>query len=121
MPLFLPQFVLLSVWACFDPFHFTPPVIDAPRHMDVRDVTDNTALVTWFHPVADVDGISISYGPSSDPANRRAVELPPTDTQFHLGGLTADTQYDVSLKAKKGDQTSSPAHSSFLTGNAPTF
>ncbi|XP_024121092.1 tenascin isoform X1 [Oryzias melastigma] len=94
-------------------------MIDAPRHMDVRDVTDNTALVTWFHPVADVDGISISYGPSSDPANRRAVELPPTDTQFHLGGLTADTQYDVSLKAKKGDQTSSPAHSSFLTDLDP--
>ncbi|XP_023813847.1 tenascin-like isoform X1 [Oryzias latipes] len=94
-------------------------MIDAPRHVDVRDVTDNTALVTWFQPVADVDGISISYGPNLDPANRRAVELPPTDTQYHLGGLSADTQYDVSLKARKGDQSSSPAHHSFLTDLDP--
>ncbi|KAM9743871.1 tenascin isoform 2-T4 [Menidia menidia] len=90
-------------------------MIDAPGLVDVRDVTDATALVTWFQPVADVDGISISYGPSLDPAVRSVVELSPTDTQYHLGGLAPDTQYDVSLKAKKGERTSAPVYESFLT------
>ncbi|XP_072243288.1 tenascin isoform X3 [Leuresthes tenuis] len=90
-------------------------MIDAPGQVDVRDVSDTTALVTWFQPVADVDGVSVSYGPSLDPAVRNVVELPSTDTQYHLGGLSPDTQYEVSLKAKRGEQTSIPVYESFLT------
>ncbi|XP_069380423.1 tenascin isoform X2 [Paralichthys olivaceus] len=89
--------------------------IDAPRQVDVRDVTDTTALVTWFQPVAHVDGISISYGPSSNPADRSIVKLSSTDTQYHLGGLTPDTQYEVSLTAGMGERTSIPVYESFLT------
>lgn len=95
----------------------TPPlVIDAPSQVDVRDVTDTTALVTWFQPVAEVDGVSVSYGPSSNPADRKLVELSSTDTQYHLGGLTPDTQYEVSLSARRGERTSAPVYESFLTG-----
>lgn len=92
------------------------PVIDAPSTVDVRDVTDTTALVTWFQPVAEVDGVSVSYGPSSDTADRKVVELSSTDTQYHLGSLTPDTQYEVSLIARKGERTSIPVYQSFLTG-----
>lgn len=84
--------------------------------MDVRDVTDTTALVTWFQPVADVDAISISYGPGSSPADRNVIELSSSDTQYHLGGLSPDTQYEVSLSAQKGERTSVPVYDSFLTG-----
>lgn len=94
----------------------TSPVIDAPSQVDVRDVTDTTALVTWFQPVAEVDGVSVSYGPSSDPADRNMVKLSSTDTQYHLGGLTPDTQYEVSLTARRGEQNSNPVYESFLTG-----
>uniref|UniRef100_A0A3Q1EJY2 Tenascin Cb n=1 Tax=Acanthochromis polyacanthus TaxID=80966 RepID=A0A3Q1EJY2_9TELE len=90
-------------------------MIDAPSQVDVRDVTDTTALVTWFQPVADVDGVSVSYGPHSNPADRSVVQLSSTDTQYHLGGLTPDTQYEVSLTARRGDQASNPVHESFLT------
>ncbi|XP_056232853.1 tenascin-like isoform X2 [Seriola aureovittata] len=90
-------------------------MIDAPSQVDVRDVTDTTALVTWFQPVAAVDGISVSYGPSSDPADRNVVELSSTDTQYHLGGLTPDTQYEVSLTARTGERTSIPVYEFFLT------
>ncbi|XP_028433781.1 tenascin isoform X3 [Perca flavescens] len=90
-------------------------MIDAPSQVDVRDVTDTTALVTWFQPVAEVDGVSVSYGPSSDPADRKLVELSSTDTQYHLGGLTPDTQYEVSLSARRGERTSAPVYESFLT------
>ncbi|XP_061585704.1 tenascin-like isoform X2 [Cololabis saira] len=90
-------------------------LIDAPSQVDVRDVSDTTALVTWFQPVASVDGVSVSYGPSSNPSHRNVVELSSTDTQYHLGGLTPDTQYEVSLMAKRGEHTSIPVYDSFLT------
>ncbi|XP_035496176.1 tenascin isoform X4 [Scophthalmus maximus] len=89
--------------------------IDAPGQVNVRDVTDTTALVTWFQPVAQLDHISVSYGPSSDPADRNVMELSSSDTQYHLGGLTPDTQYEVSLTARMGERTSIPVYESFLT------
>nr|XP_043881622.1 tenascin isoform X3 [Solea senegalensis] len=89
--------------------------IDAPSRVDVRDVTDTTALVTWFQPVAHVEGVSVSYGPSSDPSDRSVVELSNTDTQYHLGGLAPDTHYEVSLTARLGDRSSIPVYESFLT------
>ncbi|XP_074493667.1 tenascin isoform X3 [Sebastes fasciatus] len=90
-------------------------MIDAPSQVDVRDVTDTTALLTWFQPVAVVDRCSVSYGPSSNPADRTVVELSSTDTQYHLGGLTPDTQYEVSLSAQRGERSSVPVYESFLT------
>ncbi|XP_063752759.1 tenascin isoform X3 [Eleginops maclovinus] len=90
-------------------------MIDAPSQVDVRDVTDTTALVTWFQPVAQVQGVSISYGPSSNPTDRSVVELSSSDTQYHLGGLTPDTQYEVSLSSHMGEQSSIPVYQSFLT------
>ncbi|XP_059192820.1 tenascin isoform X3 [Centropristis striata] len=90
-------------------------MIDAPGQVDVRDVTDTTALVTWFQPVAEVDGVIISYGPSSNAADRSLVELSSTETQYHLGGLHPDTQYEVSLSARKGERSSAPVYESFLT------
>ncbi|KAM3611855.1 uncharacterized protein V6R79_025021 [Siganus canaliculatus] len=90
-------------------------MIDAPSQVNIRDVTDTTALVTWFQPVANVDAVSISYGSSSNPADRNVVELSSADTQYHLGGLIPDTHYEVSLMARRGEQTSVPVYESFLT------
>ncbi|KAG7234981.1 hypothetical protein INR49_003463, partial [Caranx melampygus] len=86
-----------------------------PSQVNVRDVTDTTALVTWFQPVAAVEGVSVSYGPSSNPVDRNIVELSSTDTQYHLGGLTPDTQYELSLTARTGERTSVPVYEFFLT------
>ncbi|XP_041757337.2 tenascin isoform X1 [Coregonus clupeaformis] len=89
--------------------------IDSPREVDVRDVTDTTALVTWFLPVAMVDGVSVSYWPSDNPSDRSTVELSSSDTQHHLGSLNPDTEYEVSLMAKRGEMTSVPVSETFLT------
>lgn len=91
-------------------------MIDSPDQVDIQDVTDTTALVTWLAPVAEVEEVSISYGPSSNPADRNVVDLPSTESQYHLGGLAPDTHYEVSLTARKGDWSSKPVHQSFLTG-----
>lgn len=103
-------------WETFNLSPFVPSVIDSPTQVDIRDVTDTTALVTWLPPVAEVEEVSISYGPSSNPAYRNVVELPSTESQYHLGGLDPDTHYEVSLTARKGDGSSQPVHESFLTG-----
>ncbi|XP_014026493.1 tenascin isoform X1 [Salmo salar] len=89
--------------------------IDSPREVDVRDVTDTTALVTWFLPVAMVDGVSVTYGPNDNPSDRNTVELSSSDTQYHLGSLNPDTEYEVSLMAKRGEMTSVPVSENFLT------
>ncbi|XP_030647349.1 tenascin isoform X2 [Chanos chanos] len=90
-------------------------MIDAPSQVDVRDVTDTSALVTWFHPVAQVDGVSVSYGPSSDSSDRNMVDLSSTDTQYHIDNLYPDTEYEVSLMAKRGEMTSVPVYETFMT------
>uniref|UniRef100_A0A673X3P4 Tenascin Cb n=1 Tax=Salmo trutta TaxID=8032 RepID=A0A673X3P4_SALTR len=89
--------------------------IDSPREVNLRDVTDTTALVTWFLPVAMVDGVGVSYGPSDNPSDRNTVELSSSDTQYHLGSLNPDTEYEVSLMAKRGEMTSVPVSETFLT------
>ncbi|XP_062873477.1 tenascin isoform X2 [Trichomycterus rosablanca] len=95
--------------------------IDAPSQVNVRDVTDTTALITWFQPVAQVDGLSVSYGPITGSLDSRAVELSSADTQYHLSELYPDTEYTVSLMARRGEMTSVPVYETFTTDlDAPT-
>lgn len=90
-------------------------MIDAPSQVDVRDITDSTALITWFQPVAHVDGISMSYAPVTDSSDANTVELSALDTQYHLAQLYPDTEYRVSLSAHRGEMTSIPVHEMFTT------
>ncbi|KAK7933208.1 hypothetical protein WMY93_004104 [Mugilogobius chulae] len=53
--------------------------------------------------------------PSSDPSDRTVMELPSTDTQYHLGALQPDTQYEVSLSARRSHHSSTPVYETFLT------
>lgn len=106
-------------FCCFFPSCHKPllssTVIDAPSQVDVRDVTDTTALITWFQPVAQVDGISVSYGPVTD-KDRNTIELSSMDTQYHLAELYPDTEYEVSLMTRRGEMTSFPVYRTFTTG-----
>ncbi|MCJ8747020.1 hypothetical protein PDJAM_G00148530 [Pangasius djambal] len=96
-------------------------MIDAPSQVDVRDVTDTTALITWFQPIAQVDGISVSYGPVTGSSDSHTVKLPSVDTQHHLAKLYPDTEYRVSLMARRGEMTSVPVYETFTTDlDAPT-
>ncbi|XP_050965708.1 tenascin isoform X2 [Labeo rohita] len=95
--------------------------IDSPGQIDVGDVTDRSAVISWSRPVAEVDGFKVSYGPSTDPSVHRDVDLPATDTQYSLEDLKPDTEYKVSLSSKKGDVSSKPIFEGFTTGlDAPT-
>ncbi|KAK1155824.1 hypothetical protein AOXY_G26668 [Acipenser oxyrinchus oxyrinchus] len=89
--------------------------IDSPSQVEVKDVTDSTAFITWFKPVAQVDGISLSYGPSGQPTDRATVELSGTDSQYNVDSLKPNTEYEVSLVSKRGDMRSDPISESFTT------
>ncbi|XP_078142492.1 tenascin-like isoform X2 [Centroberyx gerrardi] len=89
--------------------------IDGPRQVEVKDVTDSSALVAWSQPVAHVDGVTVSYGPSSDPSDRTSVELPSTDKQHSIDSLSPDTEYQISLISRRGDATSDPVTNTFTT------
>ncbi|KAL7838413.1 hypothetical protein AOLI_G00268170 [Acnodon oligacanthus] len=89
--------------------------IDAPGEVDVRDVSDKSALISWSKPVADVDKIRISYGPSGNPSVRH-VDVPADNMQHSLEGLEPNSDYRVSLSSKRGNKTSEPVYESFTTG-----
>ncbi|XP_064210491.1 tenascin isoform X1 [Anguilla rostrata] len=93
-------------------------MIDSPSQVEVRDVTDSSALITWFQPVAQVDGIIMNYGPSAGSV-RKSVDLLPMETQYHIDSLNPDTEYEVSLMSKRGPVTSKPLYETFTTDLDP--
>ncbi|XP_009299434.1 tenascin isoform X6 [Danio rerio] len=95
--------------------------IDSPAQIEVADVTDRSAVISWSKPLAPVDGFKVSYGPSTDPLIHRDVELSASETQYSLEDLKPDTQYRVALSSQRGDVTSEPIIESFTTGlDAPS-
>ncbi|XP_056875257.1 tenascin isoform X4 [Takifugu flavidus] len=95
--------------------------IDAPQQVEVKDVTDTSALVGWSQPVASVDRITMFYGLTSDPSDTNSVEIFPPDKQYSVDGLRPDTEYKVTLISRRGDSTSDPVSASFSTAlDAPT-
>lgn len=95
--------------------------LDAPSQIEVRDVTDTTALVTWFKPLAEIDGIELSYGIKDVPGDRTTIDLTHEENQYSIGNLRPDTEYEVSLVSRRVDMASNPAKETFTTGeNCPT-
>uniref|UniRef100_A0A3Q3GDE8 Tenascin C n=1 Tax=Labrus bergylta TaxID=56723 RepID=A0A3Q3GDE8_9LABR len=89
--------------------------IDGPRQVEVKDVTDSSALIGWSQPLAPVDRITLSYGPGSAPSDKTSVEVPPPDKQYSIDGLQPDTEYSVSLTSRSGDVSSDPVLTTFTT------
>ncbi|XP_070706128.1 tenascin isoform X2 [Pempheris klunzingeri] len=95
--------------------------IDGAQQVEVKDVTDSSALVSWSLPVAPVDRITMFYGPSSDPSDETIVEISLPDKQYSIDRLRPDTEYKVSLISRSGDITSDPVTTTFTTAlDAPT-
>ncbi|XP_036185713.1 tenascin isoform X11 [Myotis myotis] len=90
--------------------------LDAPSQIEVKDVTDTTALVTWFKPLAEIDGIELSYGIKDAPGDRTTIDLTRDENQYSIGNLKPDTEYEVSLISRRGDMSSNPAKETFTTG-----
>ncbi|XP_035811953.2 tenascin isoform X4 [Amphiprion ocellaris] len=89
--------------------------IDGPRQVEVKDVTDSSALISWSQPVAPMDKVTMFYWPSSNPSDETSVDIFPPDKQYSVDGLTSDTEYTVSLISRSGELSSDPATATFTT------
>uniref|UniRef100_A0A452TKS1 Tenascin n=1 Tax=Ursus maritimus TaxID=29073 RepID=A0A452TKS1_URSMA len=90
--------------------------LDAPSQIEVKDVMDTTALITWFKPLAEIDGVELSYGIKDVPGDRTTIDLTHDENQYSIGNLKPDTEYEVSLISRRGDMSSNPAKETFTTG-----
>ncbi|XP_063492891.1 tenascin isoform X2 [Symphalangus syndactylus] len=90
--------------------------LDAPSQVEVKDVKDTTALITWFKPLAEIDGIELTYGIKDVPGDRTTIDLTEDENQYSIGNLKPDTEYEVSLISRRGDMSSNPAKETFTTG-----
>lgn len=82
----------------------------------MRDVTDSTALITWLKPLAEIDGIELTYGPKDVPGDRTSIDLSGDETQYSIGNLKPHTEYEVTLVSRRTDMESDPVTETFVTG-----
>ncbi|XP_006031182.1 tenascin isoform X3 [Alligator sinensis] len=89
--------------------------LDAPSQIEAKDVTDTTALITWFKPLAEIDGIELTYGPKDVPGDKTTIDLSEDENQYSIGDLKPFTEYEVVLISRRGDMESDPMSEVFLT------
>ncbi|XP_025135001.3 tenascin isoform X9 [Bubalus bubalis] len=90
--------------------------LDAPSQIEVKDVTDTTALITWSKPLAEIDSIELTYGIKDVPGDRTSIDLTHEENQYSIGNLKPDTEYEVALISRRADMSSNPAKETFTTG-----
>ncbi|NXC81761.1 TENA protein, partial [Cercotrichas coryphoeus] len=89
--------------------------LDAPSQVEAKDVTDTTALITWSKPLAEVEGVELTYGPKDIPGDRTTIDLSEDENQYSIGNLRPHTEYEVMLVSRRGDMESDPVKEVFVT------
>ncbi|KAF4789093.1 Tenascin [Turdus rufiventris] len=89
--------------------------LDAPSQVEATDVTDTTALITWSKPLAEVEGVELTYGPKDIPGDRTTIDLSEDENQYSIGNLRPHTEYEVTLISRRGDMESDPVKEVFVT------
>ncbi|XP_044848910.1 tenascin isoform X2 [Mauremys mutica] len=89
--------------------------LDGPSQIEARDVTDTTALITWFKPLAEIDDMELTYGPKDVPGDRTTIDLSEDESQYSIGNLKPHTEYEVTLISRRGDMASDPVKEIFVT------
>ncbi|XP_071983529.1 tenascin-N-like [Engystomops pustulosus] len=87
--------------------------IDAPKNLQASEVTQTEATLTWNPPVAQIDGYILTYEDAD--GNRQEIELDAAAKSYELKGLKRGTQYNVFLRAYRGERKSRQATTMFLT------
>ncbi|XP_070812025.1 tenascin [Pituophis catenifer annectens] len=89
--------------------------LDAPSQIEAKDVTDTTVLITWFRPLAEIDGLELTYGPKDTPEDRTSIDLSEDESQYSIGNLKPHVEYEVTLVSRRGLMTSDPITETFVT------
>ncbi|XP_034147426.1 tenascin-N isoform X2 [Esox lucius] len=78
--------------------------LDAPTNLLTREVTEDTADVSWVRPQADIDGYVISY--SSADGSSGEIPMGADSSSYRLTGLRPGVSYTVYIWAVKGSRVS---------------
>uniref|UniRef100_A0A673GD03 Tenascin-N-like n=1 Tax=Sinocyclocheilus rhinocerous TaxID=307959 RepID=A0A673GD03_9TELE len=78
--------------------------IDAPTNLATREVTENSAIVTWDGVRAEIDGYMLTY--SSAEGTSREIKVAVDATSHQLTSLKPGVLYTVFLWAYKGSRSS---------------
>ncbi|XP_051556045.1 tenascin-N-like [Myxocyprinus asiaticus] len=81
--------------------------IDAPTNLLTREVTEDSALVTWDKVQADIDCYMLSY--SSIDGSSQEVQVGADSTSYRFTGLRPGIVYTVYVWAVKGSRSSRKA------------
>uniref|UniRef100_A0A8C1L762 Tenascin N n=1 Tax=Cyprinus carpio TaxID=7962 RepID=A0A8C1L762_CYPCA len=93
--------------------------IDAPTNLATREVTENSATVTWDGVRADIDGYMLTY--SSAEGTSREIKVAADATSYQLTSLKPGVLYTVFLWAYKGSRSSRKSMTEAETGKLFTF
>ncbi len=88
--------------------------IDAPTNLLTREVTEDSALVTWDKVQADIDGYMLSY--SSIDGSAQEVRVAADSTSYRFTALKPGVLYSVYVWAVKGPRSSRKATTEAETG-----
>ncbi|XP_041955943.1 tenascin-N isoform X6 [Alosa sapidissima] len=78
--------------------------IDAPTNLLTREVTENSALVSWDRVQAEIDGYMLSY--TSADGSSQEISVGADTTTYQLTGLSPGVIYTVYVWAIKGSRSS---------------
>uniref|UniRef100_A0AAY4CKX1 Fibronectin n=1 Tax=Denticeps clupeoides TaxID=299321 RepID=A0AAY4CKX1_9TELE len=96
---------------------------DAPTNIRFESVTEDTAVVAWAAPRAQIGGYRLFL--SAEGGNPKQLRIPARLSQYTLLNLQPDTEYTATLHAEKENTLSEGASGVFTTsqpmGNAPQF
>lgn len=102
---------------CLDLSYITD--IDAPTNLATREVTENSATVTWDGVRAEINGYTLTY--SSAEGTSREIKVGADATSYQLTSLKPGVLYTVFLWAYKGSRSSRKSMTEAETGKLFTF
>lgn len=88
--------------------------MDAPSNLVTRQVTEDTATVTWDRVQANIDGYVISY--TSPDGTSQEIPVGADSASYKLTGLRPGVTYTVYIWAVKGSQKSKRISTKAETG-----
>lgn len=88
--------------------------IDAPTNLLTKEVTEDSALVSWRKVQADIDGYMLSY--SSVDGSGQDIRVGADSTSYRFTGLRPGVVYTVHVWAVKGSRSSRKATTEAETG-----
>ena len=88
--------------------------MDAPPNLVTREVTEDTASVSWDRVQADIDSYMLSY--SSAEGSSGEIPVGADSTSYRLTGLRPGALYTVFLWAVKGSRSSRKSSTQAETG-----